>query len=298
MALHSMVSAPASWLMVLPALLEWPEGPDDVIPVSRAGRSARERAEALRRRRRERFRRSWPVVLLAVAAAFTFGFLLPRVIFAAMSSFLTSLAPDSQGLPEWTFMPALSWTLGTAMALAAVVALVRPSRSESAWRKGASGERRVGRVLEALTKQGVQVLHDVAMPGSRANIDHIAVTPSGVFTIETKSYGGRLEVRSRGTQLWIAGRNRSALLDQARRQSEVIRETLARASKPEVQVTPVLCFVDTELPLLFPPKQATGVLICTRRSLSKRVIRRRPSTLPRDEVAQIIGILEDALGSA
>jgi hypothetical protein len=282
----------------LAAVLECPEGPDDVIPVNRAGRSARARAEALRRRRREGLLRTWPVVLLAVATAFIFGLLLPRVIFAAMSSFLTSLVPDSPGLREWSSMPALSWTLGTAMALAALVGLVRPSRSESAWRTGASGERRVGRTLHALREQGVQVVHDVAMPGSSANIDHVAVTPSGVFTIETKRYTGKLEVRSRGTELWIAGRNRSALLDQARRQSEVIGTTLARAGKPEVPVTPLLCLVDTELPLLFPPKQANGVLICTRRSLSKRLVRRLPITLPGDEMAQITAILQDSLSSA
>ena len=266
--------------------------------MSRAGRSAQARAEALRRGRRERLRRSWPVVLLAVATAFTFGFLLPRVIFAAVSSFLTSLVPDSSGLPEWTFIPALSWILGTAMALAALVGMVRPSRSESAWRRGVSGERRVGRRLDALRKQGVHVLHDVAMPGSRANIDHVAVTPTGVFTIETKTYSGKLEVRSLGAELWIAGRNRSGVLDQARRQSEVIAETLVLAGKPEVPVTPVLCLVETELPLLFPPKQANGVLICNRKSLSKRIIRRRPSTLPGDEPAQITRILQEAFGSA
>lgn len=266
--------------------------------MSRAGRSAQARAEALRRRRLDRLRSSWPVVLLAVATAFTFGFLLPRVIFAAMSSVLTSLAPDSSGFPEWSFMPTLSWTLGAAMALAAAVGLVRPSRSESAWRKGASGERRVGRALDALANQGVEMLHDVAMPGSRANIDHVAVTPSGVFTIETKTYTGKLEVRARSSELWIAGGNRSTLLDQARRQSDVIRETLARAGNPEVRVTPVLCFVETELPLLFPPKQVNGVLICTRRSLSKRIIQKRLSTLRSDEVKRIAGILHDALGSA
>ena len=144
----------------------------------------------------------------------------------------------------------------------------------------------------------MQVLHDVAMPGSRANIDHVAVTTSGVFTIETKTYTGKLEVRSRGSELWITGRNRSALLDQARRQSEVIRETLARAGKPDVPVTPVLCFVETELPLLFPPKQANGVLICTRKSLFKRIIQRGPSTFRSDEVVRIAGTLDDALGSA
>lgn len=195
-------------------------------------------------------------------------------------------------------MSALSWSLGIAMGLAAAVGLIRPSRSESAWRKGASGERRVGRALDALTKRGVYVLHDRAMPDSKANIDHVAVTHSGVFVVAAKRYAGKLEVRSRGSQLWINGRNRSQLLDHARNQAEVIRAILARAGVPEVPVTPVLCFVDTELPLLFPPKQVNGVMICTRKSLFKRIIQRGPSTLGSDETVRIAGILDDALGSA
>jgi hypothetical protein len=39
------------------------------------------------------------------------------------------------------------------------------------------------------------VLHDCLIPGSRANIDHIAVGPTGIFTIETKNYAGTVRVR-------------------------------------------------------------------------------------------------------
>lgn len=73
------------------------------------------------------------------------------------------------------------------------------------------------------------VLHDRTNPGSRANIDHLAVTPSGVFTIETKRYAGRVEVRSWSSQPWINHRNRSNLLDQARRQTQAVNDALMRA---------------------------------------------------------------------
>lgn len=284
-------------MLIRRAVLRYAEGPDDVeSQMSRGGRSAQARAEALRRRRRDRLRRSWPVVLLAVVTAFAFGFLLPRTIFAAMSSILTTLAPDSSGLPEWSFTPALSWTLGQRWLWPRLsVSFVHLDRNR---RGGRVHPERDGSAGCWTRSQDVHVLHDVAMPGSRANIDHIAVTPSGVFTIETKSYTGKLEVRSRRSELWIARWNRSVLLDQARRQSEVMGETLARAGKPEVPVAPVLCFVEAELPLLFPPKQVNGVVICTRKSLSKRIIQKRLSTLRSDEVVRIAGILDDALGSA
>jgi hypothetical protein len=35
------------------------------------------------------------------------------------------------------------------------------------------------------------LLHDRRIPGTRANIDHLAVTPTGVYVIDTKKYQGR-----------------------------------------------------------------------------------------------------------
>jgi len=40
-----------------------------------------------------------------------------------------------------------------------------------AWRRGAAGERRTARLLGPLERHGWAVLHDLAVPGSRVNID-------------------------------------------------------------------------------------------------------------------------------
>jgi hypothetical protein len=60
------------------------------------------------------------------------------------------------------------------------------------WAQGAEGEETVGKILEGLREQGWCVIHDVSF--GRGNIDHIVVGPGGVFTIETKSRGGRLSL--------------------------------------------------------------------------------------------------------
>ena len=45
------------------------------------------------------------------------------------------------------------------------------------------------------------ILHDLAVPRSRANLDHLAIGPGGVFVIDSKQYRGRLQLdSSRG--LW------------------------------------------------------------------------------------------------
>jgi nuclease-like protein len=77
----------------------------------------------------------------------------------------------------------------------------RPSRDAIAWRRGVAGERRTARLLNPLERHGWAVLHDLAVPGSRANIDHLVIGPGGVFVIDSKHYRGRLQLDSSG-QLW------------------------------------------------------------------------------------------------
>jgi hypothetical protein len=55
----------------------------------------------------------------------------------------------------------------------------QPSPDAVAWRRGAAGERRTARLLAAVERQGWAVLHDRAVPGSPANLDHLAIGPGG-----------------------------------------------------------------------------------------------------------------------
>ena len=55
-----------------------------------------------------------------------------------------------------------------------------------AWRRGAAGERRTARLLSPLERRGWAVLHDLALPGSQANIDHLVIGRGGVVVIDTK----------------------------------------------------------------------------------------------------------------
>ena len=87
---------------------------------------------------------------------------------------------------------------------------------------------------------------------TRANIDHIAVAPSGVWVIDAKRYKGKLAV-SRPlfgkAKLMINGRDRSTLIDGLAKQVALVHEALA-IHAPGVEVHGALCFIDTELPLL------------------------------------------------
>jgi hypothetical protein len=77
----------------------------------------------------------------------------------------------------------------------------QPSPDAAAWRRGAAWERRTARLLAPLERQGWALLHDLAVPGSRANLDHLVIGPGGVFVIDSRQYRGRLRLDPSG-QLW------------------------------------------------------------------------------------------------
>jgi hypothetical protein len=126
------------------------------------------------------------------------------------------------------------------------------SQSTTAWVEGAAGEELLGRHL-AVLPQTVVVLHDRRVPGTKANIDHIAITPTGVFVVDAKNYAGRVEVRDVGSwfrpdeRLYVHGRDRTGLLDGIDRQIETLRAVIGE----EVPVHGVLCFVGESWPRLF-----------------------------------------------
>jgi Nuclease-related domain len=102
---------------------------------------------------------------------------------------------------------------------------------------GLEGERIVGEALEALAPRGVVVVHDLAL--ARGNVDHVAITPHGVFAIEVKHLrGGRFHIR-RGRGLMQGNRPADAHAAQARRSAGALHDLLVVAGVDE-WVHPVL----------------------------------------------------------
>lgn len=75
------------------------------------------------------------------------------------------------------------------------VAVSDDTQSTRAWAVGAVGEKVLAKSLDALTNRGVRVLHDRRISRTKANIDHSAIGPSGVFVIDAKRYRGRPSLR-------------------------------------------------------------------------------------------------------
>jgi hypothetical protein len=87
----------------------------------------------------------------------------------------------------------LPWAWLVGLVVAALVGWrlrFRPSGQARSWQRGAQGERHTARLLDRLTCDGFVVFHDLAVPGSPANVDHLVIGPTGVFVIDSKQWSG------------------------------------------------------------------------------------------------------------
>lgn len=75
------------------------------------------------------------------------------------------------------------------------------SRISRSFDWGGYGEELTARYLNPLSGDGWWVLHDLAVPASDANIDHIVVGPPGIFVVDSKHWSS--PARDGGGTLWV-----------------------------------------------------------------------------------------------
>ena len=158
-----------------------------------------------------------------------------------------------------------------------LLALGAEPAAERNWSRGAQAEELVGEALERRCRDEVAILHDRRLPGSRANIDHIAIAPSGVWVIDTKRYRGKIEVRTPligPAQLQIAGRDKTKMVDALARYCSAVASVVSEL-RPAVPVHGAFCFVEGDVPLLG-TRAINGYPLLHRRSLVKRLNRKGP----------------------
>ncbi len=159
-----------------------------------------------------------------------------------------------------------------------VRAVTREPQSTRAWAIGAGGEEKLAASFAGV--EGLRTLHDRGERGTRRNIDHIVVSAAGIFVVDAKHYRGRIETRNRGwffrtdLRLYVGGRDQSQLARHMAWQVEAVAAALNAAGvDPLPPITPVLCFVDGEWPLVRAPDEFEGVRLESERTILKLVSR-------------------------
>jgi hypothetical protein len=131
--------------------------------------------------------------------------------------------------------------------------MMRIQRRLQNYKLGSQGEKIVGEKLEDLRKEGYKIFHDVV--GGNFNIDHIVVSPKGVFVIETKarskrkdgSTSGRnqseYEIESDGQTITLKGKKPDdEPIKQALKNAEWVRELLKQRIGKEYPITAVIAY--------------------------------------------------------
>lgn len=135
------------------------------------------------------------------------------------------------------------------------------------------------RLQALLHRHGVVLVHHRRIPGSRTNIDHLAVGPGGVTVIDAKRIRGRVKVRrARGSSgeprehLLIGGREETRLIEGVCRQVAVVSELLGGS----IVVIGAMCFVESGGLPMFSSPTLDGVRIGGLRGIARLARRDGP----------------------
>ena len=110
---------------------------------------------------------------------------------------------------------------------------------------GRDGEKAVGQYLEDLRSEGARIFHDVV--GEGFNVDHVIISPRGIFAVETKTWskpaGRRAVVEVKGNTLVVDGRapDRNPL-EQVKANTDWLRATLKETTGKEFLVRGIVLF--------------------------------------------------------
>lgn len=170
----------------------------------------------------------------------------PRLIYVALATPLLAIG-DIAHASLWVWLASI-WLSAILGAFIAVVESP-PAHIEN-WRTGFEGERRTARALAPLHRCGYALLHDLPdrrIPGQtrNGNIDHVVISPAGVFLLDSKWLYGEASINQEGTvhvqmrdddecyydlpRLAVAMRGRAVRL-----REDIVRQTGVRFVQPVV----------------------------------------------------------------
>jgi hypothetical protein len=160
-----------------------------------------------------------------------------------------------------------------------------------------------GTLVAPLNDRGVRLLHDRRIPGSRANIDHLAVGPASVFVIDAKRYRGRptLHVtggifRPRVETLLVGRRDCTQLVTGVLKQVQLVQAALEAFGHTQVPVIGMLCFVDADWPLIGGSFITQDVRVLWPRKVADQVL--QPTVLDAAAIATLYTDLARAFPTA
>jgi hypothetical protein len=137
--------------------------------------------------------------------------------------------------------PVLGLTLAVVVVIADTIIRSRRVFAGPAAVRQAAARRSTRRQLAKLERAGYRALHDIAIPGSEDQIDHLVIGPAGVFAIDSEAWDKRLPVRTRNArELWHGPFSMKDRLEHARWEAERAATRLSGVAGSPVTVRPAM----------------------------------------------------------
>ncbi|MEW5873070.1 MAG: nuclease-related domain-containing protein [Chloroflexota bacterium] len=137
--------------------------------------------------------------------------------------------------------------LAAAIMAFCIYKMVRTRREISRLTMARDGEMAIGQFLDGLRRADTQVFHDI--PAEGFNLDHVLISPQGVYVIETKTYSkplkGKAVIRVQDDQVLANGQviERNPL-EQARGEARWLQELLQKSTGKKFPVRAVVLFLN------------------------------------------------------
>jgi hypothetical protein len=155
-----------------------------------------------------------------------------------------------------------------------VARLTGAKTDERAYRIGADGEEEVARQLARLGPQW-HVLHAVPVGDRNSDIDHVAIGPSGVFTINTKNHP-QANVWVCGDTFKVNGSNQHYIRN-SRHEAQRAARLLSAAAGFDVEVRGVIAVMGAHRGFIVKEQPRDGVVrVVTRREVVKNLSHLQP----------------------
>ena len=160
-----------------------------------------------------------------------------------------------------------------------------------------SSDAAVDRILDEVAAEGVLVLHGRRVPNLRATIDHVAVAPTGVYVIATRSAEGSIAVLrrsfSRKHDLYVGKKRCTAWVSALATPFDAVHRALAGESIP---MWPTVATVHVEWPSVPWSFTIEGVTVVSWPTLRKQL--GKPGRLQPETIERLAQTLHVALPAA
>ena len=150
--------------------------------------------------------------------------------------------------------------------------------AEAAWLEALAADERIMAAQLADLPPSYAIMHDLRLPGSKGNIDHLVVGPGGAFVVLTRRCTEAIIYRS--GQLWTGDLSLRDTLDTAKVESQLLTQSLA------TPVVPIVALLGAVVPTTT-PNSVENVLVCAGDHVVRVVTRGAHTLLASHKVSEV-----------